>query len=176
LGREYLAWVSGTALRLRGSPAAAEHMAQTVFLKAFERFDDIGSSPTAAGWLKTVTTNACLNHLSRYRRRWRLFSELGRPARDEPDFEDRLRAEGSVVRDLETAERNSRLERALQALPDHQRVPLVLFHFEQQSYQDIAGLLGVSLGKVKTDMHRGREALRRELTDEHGPDRSRTTG
>jgi RNA polymerase sigma-70 factor (ECF subfamily) len=48
-------------------------------------------------------------------------------------------------------------------LPDHQRVPLVLFHFEQRSYQDIADLLGVSLGKVKTDIHRGREALRVHL-------------
>ena len=50
------------------------------------------------------------------------------------------------------------LERALARLPDHQRVPIVLFHFEDRSYQDIAALLGVSLGKVKTDIHRGREA------------------
>jgi RNA polymerase sigma-70 factor (ECF subfamily) len=42
-------------------------------------------------------------------------------------------------------------------------VPLVLFHFEELSYQDIAEALGVSLGKVKTDIHRGRETLRRWL-------------
>ena len=47
---------------------------------------------------------------------------------------------------------------------DHQRVPLVLFHFENASYQDIATALGVSLGKVKTDIHRGREALKRHLS------------
>jgi RNA polymerase sigma-70 factor (ECF subfamily) len=40
----------------------------------------------------------------------------------------------------------------------------VLFHFEDASYQDIANILGVSVGKVKTDIHRGREALRRLLT------------
>jgi RNA polymerase sigma-70 factor (ECF subfamily) len=168
--REYQDMVFGTAVRLLGNPSEAEDVAQTVFLKAFERFDDIGASVRAPGWLKTVTTNACLNHLSRYRNRWRLFSELSRPDRDESAFEDRLPADGSVVRDLEEAERNARLEQALRGLPDHQRVPLVLFHFEQRSYQDIAGLLGVSLGKVKTDMHRGREALRRELEDEHGSD------
>jgi RNA polymerase sigma-70 factor (ECF subfamily) len=39
-------------------------------------------------------------------------------------------------------------------------VPLVLFHFEDLSYQAIAAALGVSIGKVKTDIHRGREALR----------------
>jgi RNA polymerase sigma-70 factor (ECF subfamily) len=44
-------------------------------------------------------------------------------------------------------------------------VPLVLFHFEEVSYRDIAETLGVSVGKVKTDIHRGREALRRLLPD-----------
>ena len=49
------------------------------------------------------------------------------------------------------------------------RVPLVLYHFEDKSYQDIAALLNVSLAKVKTDIHRGREALRKALTTDHGP-------
>jgi RNA polymerase sigma-70 factor (ECF subfamily) len=40
----------------------------------------------------------------------------------------------------------------------------VLFHFEGASYQTIASTLGISLGKVKTDIHRGREVLRRLLT------------
>ena len=43
-------------------------------------------------------------------------------------------------------------------------MPLVLFHFEDASYQEIADTLHVSLGKVKTDIHRGREALKRLLT------------
>jgi RNA polymerase sigma-70 factor (ECF subfamily) len=59
------------------------------------------------------------------------------------------------------AERQAGLEAALRALPDHQRVPLVLFHFEELSYQQIADLIGVSLAKVKTDIHRGRDSLRR---------------
>jgi len=42
-----------------------------------------------------------------------------------------------------------------------------LFHFQGKSYQEIATLLGASLGKVKTDIHRGREALRHVLTDDH---------
>jgi RNA polymerase sigma-70 factor (ECF subfamily) len=42
-------------------------------------------------------------------------------------------------------------------------VPLVLLHLEGMSYQEVADALGVSLGKVKTDIHRGREALRKRL-------------
>jgi RNA polymerase sigma-70 factor, ECF subfamily len=164
--REFQDLVFATAVRLLGNPADAEDISQTVFLKAYERFGEIGRSPAAAGWLKTVATNACLNHLSRYRARWRLFSELRRG--DEEDggrpFEERLAsAEPSPAWRLDEADRQAQLEAAVRALPDHQRVPLVLFHFEQKSYQEIADLMRVSLAKVKTDIHRGREALRRTL-------------
>lgn len=163
--REFQDMVFATAVRLLGQPAEAEDIAQTVFLKAFERFESIGDSPAAAGWLKTVTTNLCLNHLSRYRARWRFFSEMETgEAPQAPAFEARLTAPApSDEEALDEAGEHARLEQALGRLPDHQRVPLVLFHFEEKSYQDIADLLGVSLGKVKTDIHRGREALRAVL-------------
>lgn len=150
--------VFATAVRLLGNPAEAEDVSQTVFLRAFQRFDAIGSSPAAAGWLKTVTRNACLNHLSRYRARWRFFSELERP--DGEDFEPAV----EQAAEADHADRHEQLEEALRRLPDHQRVPLVLFHFEDASYQEIAETLGVSVGKVKTDIHRGREALRKLLS------------
>jgi RNA polymerase sigma-70 factor (ECF subfamily) len=150
-----------------GNPAEAEDVAQSVFFKAFEQFDTLSSSPAAAGWLRTVARNTCLNHLSRYRARWRLFSELGSSESDaEPGYESTLIAPDSPVRDLERADDRERLEQALRQLPAHQRVPLVLFHFEDASYEDIARALRISLAKVKTDIHRGREALRKALT--HG--------
>ena len=156
--------VYGTAVRLLGNPAEAEDVAQTVFLKAFQAGDEVVTSPSAPGWLKTTTRNMCLNHLSRYRARWQFFSELTRPDRAEgTDYSDSLVSPGSHALDLEHAELREELERALKALPDHQRVPLVLFHFEELGYQEIADTLGASLAKVKTDIHRGREALRRLL-------------
>jgi RNA polymerase sigma-70 factor (ECF subfamily) len=177
--REYQDMVYATAIRLLSSPAEAEDVAQTVFLKAFERFADIGGNPAAPGWLKTVTTNLCLNHLSRYRSRWRLFSEL-KPARgaaaDDPRARDHVdglvaRAGAHVIApqevDLDAAHEHARLERALRRLPDHQRVPIVLFHFENKSYLEIAALLDVTLAKVKTDIHRGREALKEALVPTH---------
>ena len=157
--------VYGTAVRLLGNPAEAEDAAQTVFLRAFQRFDEVGASPAAAGWLKTTTRNVCLNHLSRYRARWQFFSELTRPDHKNAggDYADSLVSPGSHALDLEQAELREELERALRALPDHQRVPLVLFHFESASYDEIATALGVSLAKVKTDIFRARAALARLL-------------
>jgi RNA polymerase sigma-70 factor (ECF subfamily) len=163
--RTYQDMVFATAVRLLGEPAEAEDVTQQVFLKAFQRFDEIGTSPAAAGWLKTVAKNACLNHLSRYRSRWRFFSELSRTADSgaEAAFDVSAPAGGSPARQMERADERAQLELALRALPVHQRVPLVLFHFEDASYEEIASTLGVSLAKVKTDIHRGREALRTVL-------------
>jgi RNA polymerase sigma-70 factor (ECF subfamily) len=159
--------VFATAVRLLGRAADAEDVSQDVFLKAFERFDVLGTSPAAAGWLRTVTRNACLNHLTRDRARWRLFSELPGADADRTPEEQVLALAGpapSDTVDLEAQHQN--LHDALLQLPDAQRVPLVLFHFESASYQEIADLLRVSLGKVKTDIHRGREALKKHLTHE----------
>jgi RNA polymerase sigma-70 factor (ECF subfamily) len=147
--------VYATALRLLGNRSEAEDIAQTVFLRAFQRFEQIGPSESAAGWLKTVTRHACLNHLTRYRARWRLFSEM--------DSEPERVAPESVTDDLQRTEHRTQLAAALRALPAHQRVPLVLYHFEDMSYQDIAVALHISVAKLKTDMHRARLALRKHL-------------
>ncbi len=164
--REYQDMVFATAVRLLANPVEAEDIAQTVFLRAFERFASIAASPTAAGWLKTVATNLCLNHLSRYRARWQFFSELDRPGEDAYAATLPAAPPGDA---MEEASRGERLERAVQTLPDHQRVPLVLFHFEDMTYKEIAATLGVSLAKVRTDIHRGREALKRAMTGSYEP-------
>ncbi len=165
--REYQDMVFGTAVRLLGNPTDAEDVAQTVFLRAYERFDRVVASPAAAGWLKTTATNLSLNHLARHRARWRQLSEpeewgAGRPAGGHP-----TPSSSNPGADLDAAERRAQLEHALARLPDHQRVPIVLFHLEEMSYDDIARRLGVSLAKLKTDIHRGRLALREALAVLH---------
>lgn len=155
--------VFSTAMRLLANPSEAEDITQEVFLRAYERFAQLQDSPTAGGWLKTVATNLSLNHLSRYRSRWTFFSELFRGAdNDEPEVVE-FPAPDDTHEALVAADRREMVERALQSLPTPQRVPLVLHHFEGLSYEEIAEKLSVSLGKVKTDIFRGREALRRKL-------------
>lgn len=149
---EFQDMVYATAMRLLGNPAEAEDVAQTVFLKAFERFGELDGNPSAPGWLKTVATNECLNHLVRYRQRWSFFAEA--PENPGPWTQS----------DPGPVEDYAALDAALRRLPASQRVPIVLFHFDELSYQEIADRLKVSLSKVKTDIHRGREALRAALT------------
>jgi RNA polymerase sigma-70 factor, ECF subfamily len=166
--RNYQNMVFSTAMRLVADQAEAEDIAQEVFLKAYERFNDLRDSPTAGGWLKTVATNMSLNHLSRYRSRWSFFSELfsGRDEGDEQEPE--FAAPENVEEELAKADRRTLVEQALQKLPPAQRVPLVLYHLEELSYEEIAAKLRVSLGKVKTDIFRGRESLRKKLRSRMG--------
>jgi RNA polymerase sigma-70 factor (ECF subfamily) len=164
--RQYQDLVFRTAFRLVGRRAEAEDIAQTVFLRAFERFTDLATNPAAPGWLKTVATNLSLNHLSRYRSRWRLFSEMSAGESDEPEFGDTVASNADTSQATAEGMQQRQLARALSGLPDHQRVPIVLFHYDDKTYDEIATLLGVSLAKVKTDIHRGREALRAALSSE----------
>jgi len=61
---------------------------------------------------------------------------------------------------LEDREVSIALQHAILKLPSHQRVPIVLYHFEQMSYEQMASELAVPLAKVKTDIHRGRLKLK----------------
>ena len=162
--RNYQDMVYTTAVRLLGNEAQAEDVSQDVFLKAFEHWDNLQASDTAGGWLKTVTTNLSINHLQRYRKRWRFFSEFIRRGDDNGDEQEvEFASPENFLEELGQADRRAWVERALEKLPEHQRVPLVLFHFEDMPYEDIAKRLGVSLSKVKTDILRGREALAKAL-------------
>lgn len=160
--RNYQNMVYTTAVRMLGNEADAEDISQEVFLKACERYEELSRSHRAGGWLKTVTKNLCLNHLSRYRSRWRFFSEMFHEDTGE-DYAATLAAPEVHEKNITESEQRETLEIALKKLPADQRVPLVLYHFEDMSYEEIARQVGSSLSKVKIDIHRGREALRQKL-------------
>jgi RNA polymerase sigma-70 factor (ECF subfamily) len=161
--KDYQNMVFSTAMRLLANQCDAEDVTQDTFLRAYERFDELRNSPTLGGWLKTVATNLSLNHLTRYRSRWSFFSDVFHREDDPEDHEAEFPAPDDTEQALALSERREMLERALQGLAPTQRVPLVLYHFEGLRYEEIAAKLGVSLGKVKTDIFRAREALRRKL-------------
>ena len=159
--RAYQNMVFSTAARLVGSDAQAEDISQEVFMRAYEHFAELKTSPTAGGWLKTVTTHLTLNHVTRYRRRWRFFSELEDTAGGDESSARAVEWEvpDTVLADLGQEEQARLVDEELRRLPQHQRLALVLYHFEDLPYQEVADRLKVSLAKVKTDISRGRAAL-----------------
>ena len=163
--RAYQDMVFSTAARLVGDDRQAEDIAQEVFLKAYENFGQLCTSSSAGGWLKTVARNLSLNHIFRYRRRWRMFSELRREDSEEDEPEVEFALPDDVLAGVDADVRHGLIEEALQRLPERQRLPLVLYHFEELSYEEIAQQLEVSLAKVKTDIFRARAALAKVLAE-----------
>jgi RNA polymerase sigma-70 factor (ECF subfamily) len=161
--RKYQDMVFSTSARLVRNDAQAEDISQEVFIKAHEHFEMLSTSPTAGGWLKTVATNLSINHLQRYRNRWKFFSEFA-PAGEEDSPAVEFAAPDTFFEGVDADERRAWVEEALSKLPDHQRVPLALYHFEEMPYDEIARKLGVSLAKVKTDILRARAALAKILS------------
>ena len=149
--RSYQDMVFSTAARLSGNDAQAQDIAQEVFVRAYVHFDQLRASATSGGWLKTVATNLALNHLRRYRARWR---------RDEQDSTElEVPVPDTLLGDLGTQQHRALIEDALRKLPVDQRTALVLYHFEDLSYQEISARLSASLAKIKTDIRRARLAL-----------------
>src|SRR5437868_6134682 len=125
--RNYQNMVFSTAVRLLANEAEAQDVSQEVFIKAYERFAELEGSPTVGGWLRTVTTNLCINHLTRYRNRWRFFSELfsqSEGEEDQPLFD--VPAPETTGEHMQEADQRRILEHELVKLPPAQRVPLVL--------------------------------------------------
>jgi RNA polymerase sigma-70 factor (ECF subfamily) len=151
LVRNYQNMVFSVSARIVGNLGDAEDITQEVFIKAYDKFNELQNSSTVGGWLKTVATNLSINHLNRYRARWRFFSEQEHPIE-------------IAIEDTPKSDRQELVEAAIRKLPDAQRVPLVLFHFQEMSYDEIASNLGISLSKVKSDIFRGREALKKFLS------------
>jgi RNA polymerase sigma-70 factor (ECF subfamily) len=148
-----------TAARLTGHDAQAEDIAQEVFMRAFQHYGALRDNPAAGGWLKTVARNLALNYLSRHRRRWRLFSELARCDEEPEEALAQLAVPDTALTERSLEQRRVLIDAALRALPEQQRLALVLYHFEELSYEEVAAQLRISLAKTKSDIHRGRLAL-----------------
>lgn len=141
--------------RITGNDADAADAAQESLLaivRGLPRFDGRSSIST---WLYRVTTNACLDELRRRRRR---------PAVGLPELE-RLEPEPTApLADQSVADR-MQLEAALAALPEEFRLPVVLRDVGDLDYAEIAEVLGIPPGTVRSRIARGRQALARSLSD-----------
>jgi RNA polymerase sigma factor (sigma-70 family) len=152
---DHSARVFRLAYRLTGNRADAEDLTQEVFVRVFRSLDSF-TPGTFEGWLHRITTNLFLDQA---RRRSRIrFDSLG----DEPDVRLPSRVpppDHQVLDGLFDAD----VEAALGALAPEFRAAVVLCDIEGLSYEEIASVLGLKMGTVRSRIHRGRAQLRRAL-------------
>ncbi len=154
-----------TALRMTKSETDAEDLVQETFVKAYRFWDRFEPGSNARAWLFKIMTNIFINE---YRSRSRA------PISVSVDEENDDYVYGQVAslasqENPETEFLNKLLDddvrRAIDTLPEDFREVVVLSFLEDYSYQEIAEIVGLQLGTVKSRIHRGRKLLQKELHD-----------
>jgi RNA polymerase sigma-70 factor (ECF subfamily) len=156
--------VYNLAYRLLNDQADASDVAQEVFLKVFRNVGNFRGDSSLRTWVYRIAVNESHN-----RRRWLFRHRRGETGIDET-FEDSDGRERPLMDSGETPfdftvnrEAKILLEEALADINPVFRAALVLREIEDMSYDEIADILEVSIGTVKSRIVRGREALRRNL-------------
>jgi RNA polymerase sigma-70 factor (ECF subfamily) len=150
--------VFSICLRMVRNWSSAEDIAQEVFIKVFSALDRYDPSYQFSSWLNRITSNLCIDFLRREKDRT---ISLDQPIGGEDD--DLLiqipTSTAGPDREAESKEMMVVLEEALNSLPEHYRIIVILRHQEQLSYEEISDTLGIPLGTVKARIHRARNMI-----------------
>jgi RNA polymerase sigma-70 factor (ECF subfamily) len=164
----YQSRIAAALARMAGPAFDPEELAHEVFVRVWKSAHRYEPSARLSTWLLTIARNLFLNEL-RYRHRHPTVSinaseEEGRLPFDAPMAPGASHPDAALIeRELHEA-----IDAALQKLPENQRTAIVLRRYEDLSYEEIAGILGVSVGSVKSLLFRARTTLRELLADHLG--------
>jgi RNA polymerase sigma-70 factor, ECF subfamily len=150
-------------LRIVGDPDEARDAAQDALIAGWRKLDQFRGDSAFTTWLHRVTVNACYDLLRKRRRQ----PMLHLAADDERDHEP-----GPPLPDhADAVATSAEVSAALQRVPVEFRAALVLADVEDLPYAEIATILGVAVGTVKSRVHRGRVALARAMGLDREPGR-----
>ncbi|WP_296136926.1 RNA polymerase sigma factor SigE [uncultured Tessaracoccus sp.] len=154
LVRDHSAQVYRYALRLTGNPHDAEDLTQDVFVRVFKSIHSFQPG-TLSGWLRRITTNLFLDQARRRQRiRMDALSTAPEYVWGSASAPEDLHSDGMLDADV---------AQALASLKPEYRVAVVLCDIEGLSYEEIASVLDVKLGTVRSRISRGRSQLRKAL-------------
>ena len=147
--------IFGVAVRMLGSAAEAQDVAQEVFLRAHRALGGFRGDSKLSTWLYTIASRLCLTRLGAGERRLR------------HDGEERLArladTQADPAQDAERSELQAAIHRAIGELAEERRMVVVLRDIEGLSYEEIATALDLELGTVRSRLHRARQDLKDKL-------------
>lgn len=162
LVRLYEKRVFALTLRMCRNPEDAAEAAQEAFLAAWQGLRFFRGDSSFSTWLYRLASNACVDLL---RREGRHRAAAGPSLDDEElnlDVPDRAASPQAMA---EHAELRAQIEAGLAALPPDYRQVLILREIHQRTYDEIAAILSLDLGTVKSRISRGRKQLRKFLLE-----------
>jgi RNA polymerase sigma-70 factor (ECF subfamily) len=163
LFERYQKHVYNLAYRLCGNYDDANDIAQEAFLRVYHSLGNFRGEANFSTWLYRIVTNVFLDERKKQR------------VRSHSSLEEYLELEDSTVaRQIEDPspgpeealagkERSDLIGAAVLSLPETQRVMIALYHFQERSYEEIAEIMDMPIGTVKSRLNRARLALRVKL-------------
>lgn len=143
------------------NPSDAADVLQDVFLKVFRKIGQFQGDSSLKTWIYRIAVHEASNHRRGWLRRFRREPVSLDEGREEPPTPQSR--EDTPYQALEKAERQALVRRALASLAPPYRTVVVLREIEGLSYEEVAQVLGVAEGTVKSRLLRGRELLKRKL-------------
>jgi RNA polymerase sigma-70 factor (ECF subfamily) len=151
-----------TVYRMVGSAEDARDLVQEVFVKAYENLASFKGTSSLYTWLFRIAVNTSLSH--RRKRKWvRMAGPAADPGDGEPSSGWVDPADRDPAREMLAAETGAAVQQALAQLDDEHRTVVVLRDIQHCDYREIADILGVPTGTVKSRLHRARLLLRDKL-------------
>lgn len=152
------------ALRLTTDPTDAEDLVQDTVVKAFRFFNSYEKGTNAKAWLFRILKNSYINN---YRKKSKQPHQVDYD--EVSTYYETIRSEQSDTTDMEDIMYREMLDdqvtRALERLPEDFRTVVLLCDVEGFTYEEIANMLDVPIGTIRSRLHRGRNLLRAELED-----------
>ncbi len=167
LVEQYQRLVYNVAYRMLGDAGIAEDITQDTFLSAYRAIPRFKGS-SIKGWLIRIATNRCHDYFRRNRRSRSVSLENLLMQTDLVDMTDKSESPEDYATRLELGRV---LNVGLACLPEEQRLIVILHDVQELSYEEVAEVVGCSLGTVKSRLNRGRNRLKQFLREkrEHLP-------
>jgi len=151
-------------LRLTADPNDAEDLVQDTIVKAYRFFSSYEKGTNAKAWLFRILKNSYINN---YRKKSKKPSEVDYD--EVASFYESIRAERTETSDLEDKMFreliDDDLSKALNSIPEDFRTVVLLCDVEDFTYEEIANMLDVPIGTIRSRLHRGRNLLKAQLMD-----------
>ena len=154
-----------TAVRMTRNPSDAEDLVQETYLKAYRFFDRFERGTNIRAWLFKIMTNLFINS---YRDRAKRPEETSFDEMEDFSLYSKMAADAqkdgtNPEKELFDKLYGDEVQKALDRLPEEFKMVVLLNFVEGFSYQEIAEILGIELGTVKSRLHRGRKLLQKAL-------------
>ncbi len=167
IGR-YQKLVSHVVFRMVSDPADREDLCQDVFIRVYRNLAGFRFNCKLSTWIARVAYNACVNHVQK--KRVALWDDLYE-TEESAGFLEHCPGEGITPdRYAEVEDLRARVRREIGQLPPLLGVIITLYHLEDMAYDEVAQVLDMPLGTVKSYLFRARQQLRERLSRKYQPE------